>query len=186
MEQLDNARCSGRHRCPRSPAVVGRSAAPSTARTHNRDFRRSIMQNHRRRQRWAGITGDPNAGIGGGFVAKFLDELAKNCRALESALQNRSRPKRIYFSGCASTLPTLPTRRRSRRSWQRNSRQKRFTMTTATQSSASTTWAKGVRQAESQRRCCHPARSSSLQAHFNRIPGYRQLHRPAPVQHGGC
>ncbi len=51
----------------------------------NRDYRRS-MQLVVTGNGYAGLVGDPNAGIGGGFSGRFLDELAKSCRALEGQL----------------------------------------------------------------------------------------------------
>ena len=97
MEQLDNALflvAIDVHDRPQSWEKIGRTIHRQNF--HNRDFRRS-MQIIVAGNGQAGITGDPNAGIGGGFVAKFLDELAKDCQALESALQEPVAPKENLF-----------------------------------------------------------------------------------------
>lgn len=86
MAQLDNALflvALDLHDRPQSWERLGRAVHGQNF--HNRDFRRS-MQLIVTGNGQAGITGDPNAGIGGGFVAKFLDELAKDCRTLEPEL----------------------------------------------------------------------------------------------------
>lgn len=86
MEQLNNGLffvALDIHDKPQSWEKLGRTIHRQNF--HNRDFRRS-MQIIVAGNGQAGITGDPNAGIGGGFVAKFLDELARDCRSLEPEL----------------------------------------------------------------------------------------------------
>lgn len=111
MEQLDNALflvAIDIHDRPQSWEKIGRTIHRQNF--HNRDFRRS-MQIIVAGNGQAGITGDPNAGIGGGFVAKFLDELAKDCRALEGELQEPVAPKENLFQRLRFDFADSPARR---------------------------------------------------------------------------
>ena len=86
MEQLNNGLfllALDIHDRPQSWEKLGRTIHRQNF--HNRDFRRS-MQIIVAGNGQAGITGDPNAGIGGGFVARFLDELARSSQSLEPEL----------------------------------------------------------------------------------------------------
>lgn len=74
----------------------------------SRDYRRS-MQIVVAGNGQAGVIGDPSAGIGGGFVARFLDELKKECQGLAGeALTASARSGERLYQRIALSSDQLP------------------------------------------------------------------------------
>ncbi len=75
---------------------------------HSRDYRRS-MQIVVTGNGQAGVIGDPSAGIGGGFVARFLDELKNECQGLAGeALDSPGRSGEPLYRRLALQSDQLP------------------------------------------------------------------------------